>query len=77
VNNPSPFDYHPKRFPEAYRNNDGFRMGYAQRRELSLNKTTPGPGMYNIPSSLTKQGIIIATKLKANHKQILPEGEKS
>lgn len=27
--NPSPFEYNPKRFPEAYRSSDGFRMGYA------------------------------------------------
>lgn len=32
--NPSPFEYNLKRFPEAHRGNEGFRIGYALRRSM-------------------------------------------
>lgn len=73
ADNPSPFDYNPKRFPEVNGNNKGFRMGYAKRKELTLNQTTPGPGEYNLASGLSKQGIIIATKLKSSNPNLNDE----
>lgn len=51
-------------------------MGYAERKELSLNHTTPGPGNYNIAAGLSKQGVIIATKLKSS-KPLLPDEDKN